>query len=64
MLHVSFGIGTFTINHHFSQFKNISYNMRFYYDCFVTWDRKTSTLDLFARHPKTDVALLCVGSKL
>jgi hypothetical protein len=43
MLHVSFGIGTFTINHHFSQFKNISYNMRFYYDCFVTWDRKTST---------------------
>jgi hypothetical protein len=35
-----------------------------YYYCFVTRNRKTSTLDIVARHPKTDVALLCVISKL
>jgi hypothetical protein len=38
--------------------------MTSYYDCFVIWNRKTSTLDICARHPKTDVALLCVGPKL
>jgi hypothetical protein len=67
LLCFSFSICTFVINHHFlifSQFKHLSYNMRSYYDCFVTWNRKTLTLDIFARHPKTDVALLCVGPKL
>ena len=65
MLCVSFSIGTFTINHNFSQFKHLSYNMTSYYDCFVTWNPKTSTLDIFARHPKKYVALiLCVGPKL
>ena len=34
------------------------------YDCFVTLYHKTSTLDIFPRHPKTDAALLCVGSQL
>jgi len=29
--------------------------MTSYYDCFVTWNRKTSTLDICARHPKTNV---------
>ena len=51
-------ICTFIINHHFSQFKHLSYNMTSYYDSFVTWNRKNSTLDIFARQPKTDVALL------
>jgi hypothetical protein len=64
MLCVSFSTGTFTISHHFSQFKHLSYNMTSYYDCFITWNRKTSTLDILARHPKTDVTLLCVGPKL
>jgi len=54
MLCVSFSICTFTTNHNFSQFKHLFYNMTSYYDCFVTWNRKTSTLDIFARHPKTD----------
>ena len=64
MLCVSFSICTFKINNHFSQFKHLSYNMTSYYDSFVTWNRKTSMLDIFARHPKTDVALLYVGPKL
>ena len=64
MICVSFSICTFIINNHFSQFKHLSYNMTSYYDCFVIWNRKTSTLDICARHPKTDVALLCVGPKL
>jgi hypothetical protein len=64
MLCVSFSICIFIINNNFSQFKHLSFNMTSYYDSFVTWNRKTSTLDIFARHPKTDVALLCVGPKL
>jgi hypothetical protein len=64
MLCVSFSIGTFTINHNFSQLKHLPYNMTSYYDCFGTLNCKTSTLDIFARHPKTDVSLLCFGPKL
>jgi hypothetical protein len=40
----------------------ISFMFR-YYDSFVIWNRKASTLDIFARPLKTDVALLCVGPK-
>jgi hypothetical protein len=29
------------------------------YDCFFTLNLKTSTLDIFTRHPKVDAALLC-----
>jgi hypothetical protein len=61
VLCVSFSIDTFIINHHFSQFEHLSYNMTSYYGCFVTWNRKTSTLDIFERHSKTDEALLCVA---
>ena len=64
MLCVSFSMCTFIINHHFSQFKHLSYNMTSYYDCFVTWNRKTSTLDICARHPKTDVELFMRWSKV
>ena len=45
MLCVSFSICTFTINHHFSQFKHLPCNMTSYYDCILTWNHKTSTLD-------------------
>jgi hypothetical protein len=64
MLCVSFSICTFTINHNFSLFKHLSYNMTSYYNCFVSWNRKIWTLDIFARHQKTDMALLFVDSKL
>ena len=35
-----------------------------YYDTVVTWNRKNSAMDIFARHPKTTVVLLCVVPKL
>jgi hypothetical protein len=44
--------------------KLLDINMTSYYDCFITWNRKASILDIFPRHPKTDVALLCVSWKL
>jgi hypothetical protein len=46
MLCVSFSICTFTINHNFSLFKHLSYNMTSYYNCFVSWNRKIWTLDI------------------
>jgi hypothetical protein len=56
-----------TVNTHaIVNWKNyiITYNITSYYGCFVTWNRKTSTLDIFARHPKIEEALLCLDPKL
>jgi hypothetical protein len=47
MIYVSFSTGTFTINHHFSHYQHLSYNMTSYDDYFVTLNGKTSMLDIF-----------------